>query len=55
MLSTVFFAASPVIAFPLAVGITDPPVIALLLLTLALIGHRRGCSAPTGRSAWRAR
>jgi hypothetical protein len=32
-----FVAASPVIAFPLAVGITDPPVIALLFLTLALI------------------
>jgi hypothetical protein len=36
-LSTVFIAASPVIAFPLAVGITDPPVIALMFLTLALI------------------
>jgi hypothetical protein len=35
-LSTVFAASSPVIAFPLAVGITDPPVIALLLVTLAL-------------------
>jgi len=41
-LSTVFFAASPVIAFPLAVGITDPPVIALLLLTLALIARPSG-------------
>ena len=29
LMSTVFIAASPVIAFPLAVGITDPPVIAL--------------------------
>jgi Glycosyltransferase family 87 len=36
-LSTMFVAASPVIAFPLAVGITDPPVIALIFLTLALI------------------
>jgi hypothetical protein len=36
-LSTIFIAASPVIAFPLAVGITDPPVIALLFLVLALI------------------
>jgi hypothetical protein len=42
LLSTVFFAASPVIAFPLAVGITDPPVIALLLLTLALIARPSG-------------
>ena len=39
MLSTVFIAASPVIAFPLAVGITDPPVIALLFVTLALIAR----------------
>jgi hypothetical protein len=38
-LSTVFIAASPVIAFPLAVGITDPPVIALMFLTLALIAR----------------
>jgi len=36
-MSTVFIAASPVIAFPLAVGITDPPVMALMFLTLALI------------------
>src|SRR5690242_4266483 len=42
MLSTVFFAASPVIAFPLAVGITDPPVIALMLLTLALLARPSG-------------
>jgi glycosyl transferase family 87 len=42
MLSTVFFAASPVIAFPLAVGITDPPVIALMFLTLALIARPSG-------------
>jgi hypothetical protein len=39
LLSTVFIVASPVIAFPLAVGITDPPVIALLFLTLALIAR----------------
>ena len=38
-LSTVFIAASPVIAFPLAVGITDPPVIALMFVTLALIAR----------------
>ncbi len=42
MLSTIFFAASPVIAFPLAVGITDPPVIALMFLTLALIARPSG-------------
>jgi hypothetical protein len=41
-LSTVFLAASPVIAFPLAVGITDPPVIALMFLTLALIARPSG-------------
>jgi hypothetical protein len=35
----VFIVASPVIAFPLAVGITDPPVIALMFLTLALIAR----------------
>jgi len=39
ILSTTFIAASPVIAFPLAVGITDPPVIALMFLTLALIAR----------------
>ncbi len=32
---TVLAAASPVIAFPLALGVTDPPLIALLCLTLA--------------------
>jgi hypothetical protein len=42
LLSTVFLAASPVIAFPLAVGITDPPVIALMFLTLALIARPSG-------------
>jgi len=42
LLSTVFIAASPVIAFPLAVGITDPPVIALMFLTLALIAQPSG-------------
>ena len=42
LLSTAFFAASPVIAFPLTVGITDPPVIALMLLTLALIARPSG-------------
>jgi hypothetical protein len=42
MVSTVFVAASPVIAFPLAVGITDPPVIALMFLTLAVIARPSG-------------
>jgi hypothetical protein len=42
LLSTVFIAASPVIAFPLAVGITDPPVIALMFVTLALIARPSG-------------
>src|ERR1700733_9824015 len=45
-LSTVFAASSPVIAFPLVVGITDPPVIALLLVTLALAAR------PGRRSMW---
>jgi hypothetical protein len=39
---TVFVAASPVIAFPLALGITDPPVIALMFLALALITRPSG-------------
>ena len=42
MLSALFVAASPVIAFPLAIGITDPPVIALMFLTLALIARPSG-------------
>jgi len=42
VLSTVFIAASPVIAFPLAVGITDPPVLALMFVTLALIARPSG-------------
>jgi Glycosyltransferase family 87 len=41
-LSTIFVAASPVIAFPLALGITDPPVIALMFLALALITRPSG-------------
>ena len=36
---TVLAVASPVIAFPLAVGVTDPPVIALTCLALALAGR----------------
>jgi hypothetical protein len=34
---TVFSLASPVFAFPLALGITDPPIITLLLVTLACL------------------
>src|SRR5262249_35748080 len=34
--------ASPVMAFPLAMGITDPPVIALTCLALALVARFRG-------------
>jgi hypothetical protein len=45
-ISTVFAASSPVIAFPLTVGITDPPVIALLLVTLALAAR------PGRRAMW---
>jgi hypothetical protein len=40
--------ASPIMAFPLAMGITDPPVIALTCLTLALL-TRSG-----QRAAWQA-
>src|SRR3984957_7017509 len=58
LLSTVFIAASPVIAFPLAVGITDPPVIALMFLTLALIakpsGLMRAAVAPGVAAAMKA-
>ena len=35
-----FVTASPVAAFPLALGITDAPVLALLCLTLALLSRR---------------
>ena len=34
--------SSPIIAFPLTMGITDPPVIALTCLTLALLARRPG-------------
>jgi hypothetical protein len=36
---TVIIAASPVIAFPLALGITDPPVIAVTILALACMSR----------------
>jgi hypothetical protein len=35
--AAVLAVASPVMAFPLAEGITDPPVLALIILTLALL------------------
>jgi Glycosyltransferase family 87 len=35
-----FATASPVVAFPLALGITDPPVLALVCLAVALLGRR---------------
>src|SRR5215469_11608313 len=40
--------ASPVMAFPLAMGITDPPVIALTCLALAVVTRSRGDRWPTG-------
>lgn len=36
---TAIAVASPVVAFPLALGVTDPPLIALLCLTLAWASH----------------
>lgn len=38
---TAIAVASPVVAFPLALGVTDPPLIALLCLTLAWASHRK--------------
>ncbi|MCW2934682.1 MAG: integral rane protein, partial [Actinomycetia bacterium] len=43
-----FWLACPVMAFPLTMGITDPPVIALTCLALALLAQ--GGRAPQGRS-----
>ena len=42
-----FATASPVMAFPIALGITDPPVLALTCLTLALLARPAGT-----RAAW---
>jgi hypothetical protein len=36
-----FWLASPIMAFPLTMGINDPPVIALTCLSLALLARRR--------------
>ncbi|HVT68218.1 MAG TPA: glycosyltransferase 87 family protein [Trebonia sp.] len=38
---TAFAVASPLVAFPLTVGVTDPPIIALTCLALALATRRR--------------
>jgi len=42
-----FWLACPVMAYPLTMGITDPPVIALICLTLALLA-RAGRAGPAG-------
>jgi hypothetical protein len=42
----VFALVSPVMAFPLAVGITDPPVLALIILTIALLTRSASASWP---------
>jgi len=38
---TAIAVASPLVAFPLTVGVTDPPIIALTCLTLALAARRQ--------------
>jgi hypothetical protein len=50
----VFATASPVFAFPLALGITDPPVLALTCLALALLA-RPAWPVSSGRPAWAGR
>jgi hypothetical protein len=45
-----FATASPLIAFPIALGITDPPVLALTCLALALFASP---ARPRVRPAWR--
>jgi|CZKT01.1.fsa_nt_gi hypothetical protein len=42
-----FAVASPVVAFPLALGVTDPPVLALVCLALALL-----CRAARTTAVW---
>ncbi len=51
LLATAVAVASPVIGLNLAVITTDPPVLALILLALALAARPAGTSHPTG--AWR--
>ncbi len=41
-----FWLACPVMAFPLTMGITDPPVIALTCLSLALLARARRAGSP---------
>jgi hypothetical protein len=50
-----FATASPVLAFPLALGITDPPVIALTCLALALLTRPAQPGLATGAGARPAR
>jgi hypothetical protein len=50
-----FATASPVLAFPLALGITDPPVIALTCLALALLTRPARSGPATGAGARPAR
>jgi hypothetical protein len=55
-----FATASPVLAFPLALGITDPPIIALTCLALALLTRPAPAPAPAtaaraGSGSWPAR
>jgi hypothetical protein len=45
-----FAVSSPMLAFPLAQGITDPPVLALTCLALALLAGQTG--APARHGAW---
>jgi hypothetical protein len=47
---TLFAVASPVVAFPLALGITDPPMLALVCLALALLSQ----PSPAARRLWAA-
>jgi hypothetical protein len=47
-----FATASPVMAFPLALGITDPPVLALVCLALALLARPALARPAPGRPAW---
>src|SRR5260370_1129602 len=50
-----FATASPVMAFPIALGITDPPVLALTCLALALLTRPARPAASTRAAAARTR